>query len=64
ITHETELCCKCPRGSVQSAKDKFEMFYIGYGNQEAVAYNQLRPADPSWIGSTVPTGLLKGTIFG
>ncbi|KAI3512755.1 hypothetical protein L1887_20074 [Cichorium endivia] len=36
-----------PRGAVQSIKDKFEVFYIDYGNQEAVTYNQLRPLDQS-----------------
>ncbi|KAK7291504.1 hypothetical protein RIF29_06702 [Crotalaria pallida] len=36
-----------PRGPVETPKDKFEVFYIDYGNQEQVTYSQLRPLDPS-----------------
>uniref|UniRef100_A0A7N0RJ48 Ribonuclease n=1 Tax=Kalanchoe fedtschenkoi TaxID=63787 RepID=A0A7N0RJ48_KALFE len=32
---------------VNSPADKFEVFYIDYGNQEVVSYGQLRPLDPS-----------------
>lgn len=33
--------------TVASPKDVFEVFYIDYGNQEKIAYSQLRPLDPS-----------------
>ncbi|KVI06127.1 RNA-induced silencing complex, nuclease component Tudor-SN [Cynara cardunculus var. scolymus] len=42
-----DIVVSAPRGVVQSTKDRFEVFYIDYGNQEAVTYTQLRPLDAS-----------------
>ncbi|KAG6470595.1 hypothetical protein ZIOFF_071669 [Zingiber officinale] len=36
-----------PRGAVESPNDKFEVFYIDYGNREFLPYSHLRPLDPS-----------------
>ncbi|GLT39904.1 hypothetical protein SLA2020_140700 [Shorea laevis] len=41
------MIVNAPRGGVQSPTDKFEVFYIDYGNQEEVVYSQLRPLDSS-----------------
>ncbi|KAI4383006.1 hypothetical protein MLD38_008892 [Melastoma candidum] len=50
------MIVNAPRAAVSSASDKFEVFYMDYGNQEVVTYDHLRPLDPA-VAST--TGLAQ-----
>ncbi|KAI4384672.1 hypothetical protein MLD38_002791 [Melastoma candidum] len=45
------MIVNAPRAAVSSSSDKFEVFYIDYGNQEVVSYDHLRLLDPA-VAST------------
>lgn len=51
-----------PRGGVESPNDKFEVFYLDYGNQEEVPYSQLRPLDAS-VSATAGLAQLCSLAF-
>ncbi|CAI0449766.1 unnamed protein product [Linum tenue] len=51
------IIVNAPKGAVSSPKDKFEVFYIDYGNQEEVTYANLRPIEPA-LSSAPPLAQL------
>ncbi|KAE8661954.1 TUDOR-SN protein 1 isoform 2 [Hibiscus syriacus] len=54
--------CQCTSRRVGSSNDRFEVFYLDYGNQEEVPYSRLRPIDPS-LSATPGLAQLCSLVF-